>query len=75
MRGKVIKTSAKNGVFVQIDKNNQVCDLFVYDKSLPKENRVRQRIRGSLFDTFKGRPLYTAWGDLVTTITKEENLR
>jgi hypothetical protein len=72
MRGKIIKTSAKLGYFVQLDKNNQVCDIYTFDRSLPKEERVRDRVRGYLFDTFKGRPLYTAWNDLVDTLTSKE---
>ena len=71
MRGKIIKTSAKTGVYVQIDKNSQICDFYFYDKSFPKEERIRERIRGWLYDEFKGRPLYTAWNELVTKITSE----
>jgi hypothetical protein len=70
MRGKVIKTSAKN-VFVQLDKNNQICDLFVYDKSQEKDARIKERIRGKVFDTFHGRPLYTAWNELIEFLNKD----
>ena len=71
MRGRIIRSS--NGwIFVQLDKNNQICDLFTYDKSRPKEERIRERIRGRLFDMFHGRPLYTAWNDIVEEVSKDE---
>ena len=72
MRGKVIKRSAKLGVYVQIDKNNQICDLYNFDRSFPKEERIRERIRGKVYDMFKGRPLYTAWTELVEILTRKE---
>ena len=70
MVGKVIKTSAKFGVFVQVDKNSQICDFFQYDRTYPKEERIRGRIRGWIFDKYKGQPLYSSWNDLVNDITK-----
>ena len=70
MTGKVIKTSAKFGIFVQVDKNSQICDFYQYDRNFQKEDRIRERIRGWIFDKYKGRPLYSAWKDLVDDITK-----
>ena len=70
MVGKVIKTSAKFGVFVQVDKNSQICDFYQYDRTYPKEERIRNRIRGRIFDRYKGQPLYSAWKNLVDDITK-----
>lgn len=68
MKGKIIKTSAKLGVFVQVDKNSQICDLYKYDMNFPKEERVRERIRGKLYDKYKGRPLYSNWNELIQDI-------
>ena len=72
MRGRIIKTSTKDWIFVQLDKNGQICDFFRFDRSKPKEERIGERIRGELFNTYKGRPLYTAWNDLVDEVTKED---
>lgn len=73
LRGKVIKTSAQFGVFVQLDKNNQICDMFQFDRSLPKEERIGERVRGSIFDKYHGRPLYSNWKDLVSDLTGRKN--
>ena len=71
MKGKIIKTSAKLGVFVQVDKNSQICDLYRYDMNFLKEERVRERIRGKLYDTYKGRPLYNNWNNLIEDVIKD----
>jgi hypothetical protein len=73
MRGKVIKLSAKHGIFIQLDKNNQICDLFHYDRTFPKEERVRERIRGLIFDLFHGQPLYTAWKNVIEFASQNFN--
>lgn len=72
MRGQVIKTSAKMGYYVQIDKNNQICDLYRFDRTYPKDERIRERVRGRVYDMFKGRPLYPAWNDLLNLLTSKE---
>lgn len=72
MKGKVIKTSAKKGMFVQVDKNSQVCDIYKYDMNFPKEERIRERVRGYLFDTYKGRPLYNNWESLINDVIEYE---
>jgi hypothetical protein len=72
IRGKIIKTSAKMGYYIQLDKNNQICDIFRFDRNYPKEERIRERIRGYVFDMYKGQPLYTAWNSLVECLTSKE---
>ena len=72
MVGKVIKINSSDGVFVQIDKNSQICDLYQYNRTLPKEERIGARIRGKVFDEFKGQPLYTAWNNLIETVKSLE---
>ena len=73
MKGKVIKTSKSSGIFVQVDKNSQICDLYEYDRSLPKDERIRSRIRGWIYDKYKGQPLYSAWNNIVEDVTDEGN--
>lgn len=72
LKGKIIKTSAKTGLFIQIDKNGQICDIYRYDRSFPKEERIRERVRGLIFDLFKGQPLYSAWKNLIAFANRKE---
>lgn len=73
MRGKVIYSKTQN-VFVQTDKNFQVCDFRVFNKKAPIEERIGERIPegAALLNTFRGRPLYTAWSALIDIFTKED---
>lgn len=73
LRGKVIKTSAQFGIFIQLDKNKQICDMFQFDRSLPKEERIGERVRGGIFDKYHGRPLYSNWNDLIADLTGKRN--
>ena len=76
LRGKVIKKSYKDGVFVQVDKNGQINDMFVFYRLNPVEDRIGERIRGWLFDKYHGRLLYSNFQELVndiTSIKEEEN--
>ena len=69
LRGRVIYQSKKGGVFVQMDKNFQVCDLLGFDKTKPFEERIGSRIYPDLLNTFRGRPLYLAWNELIEEIS------
>lgn len=71
LRGKVVKTSAKSGIFIQLDKNNQICDMFIFDRDFPKEDRIGERFRGPIFDKFHGRPLYSNWQELLKDLTEK----
>lgn len=64
MRGKKIYTqNNKKSIFVQIDKNNQVCNLW------DGEDRVYPEI----MNEFRGRPLYTAWNELKAKINEQQD--
>lgn len=71
MKGKVIYQSKQKAVFVQMDKNFQVCDLLAFDKKKPYAERIGARVYPDLLNTFRGRPLYTAWPDLIVAIGKK----
>lgn len=64
LKGKVIKTSAKTGYFIQVDKNGQINDIFLFNRSFPADQRIREKVRGPIFDNFKGRPLFSAFKEL-----------
>ena len=70
MKGKVIYQKQK-AVFVQMDKNFQVCDLLAFDKKKPYAERIGARVYPDLLNTFRGRPLYTAWPYLIEAINKK----
>ena len=75
MKGRVIYQGKKKAVFVQMDKNFQICDLRDFNKKKPFEQRIGSRVYPDLLNTFRGRPLYTAWPSLIEAInqkTKEE---
>ena len=63
MRGKKIYTQDKRSIFVQIDKNNQICNLW------DGEDRVYPEI----MNEFRGRPLYTAWNELKARINEQQD--
>lgn len=60
MRGKKIYANNKS-VFVQIDKNNQVCQLWDGD----------DRVYPEVMNIFRGRPLYTAWNELKNILVNK----
>ena len=68
MKGKVIYQK-NGGIFVQMDKNYQVCDLRSFDKKSPFNERIGKRVYPEILNTFKGRPLYTAWNGLIAAIS------
>lgn len=73
LNGRVIY-SKKKAVFVQVDKNFQVCDLFEFNKKEAPTNRIGSRVYPDLLNTFRGRPLYTAWNGLIEAINQKVEL-
>lgn len=61
MNGKVI--FGKPSVFVQVDKNKQICDLLSYENK-----ETGKRIYPGILNDFRGRPLFTAWNELIEKI-------
>lgn len=68
MKGKVLY--AKIPIFIQIDKNGQVCDFLEYNKKA--EQKVGKRIYPEILSEFRGQPLYTAWTKLIERFNYEE---
>ena len=71
MKGRIIYQGKKKAVFIQMDKNYQVCDLLDFNKKKPFEQRIGSRVYPDLLNTFRGRPLYTAWKDLIEAINQK----
>lgn len=71
MKGRIIYQGKKKAVFVQMDKNYQVCDLLDFNKKKPFAERIGSRVYPDLLNTFRGRPLYTAWPSLIEAINKK----
>lgn len=71
LRGKVIKAFPMS-YFVQINKMNEICNIFLFDKSQEKENRIGAPVKGKIFEKYSGRPLYTAWNELISDLQKLE---
>lgn len=69
MVGKVVFKNRKEGVFVQRDKNFQVCDLLSFDR---KKKVIGNRVYPDLLNIFRGQPLYTAWNSLLEAIKQKE---
>lgn len=72
MKGKVIYQGKNKAVFVQMDKNFQICDLLDFNKKKPFEQRIGSRVYPDLLNTFRGRPLYTAWPHLLEAIKNKK---
>lgn len=70
MKGRVIYQKKKS-VFVQMDKNHEICDILDFDKKKPFSERIGNRVYPDLLNTFRGRPLYTAWPILIEAINKK----
>lgn len=68
-RGKVI--FGKVPVFVQVDKNNQICDLLSFDRKKTFPDRIGSRIYPDVLNTFRGRPIHISWLNLIDVITKK----
>ena len=73
LKGRVIYQSKAGGVFVQIDKNFQICDFLSFDKTKPFEERIGQRVHPELLNTFRGRPLRLVWSSLINILGRKGN--
>lgn len=72
MRGRKIYRNRKETCFVQVDKNNQVCELYDYNPKLGYDQRIGAPIERQILSDFRGQPLVLAWDNLITTLQKEE---
>ena len=73
MRGKVIYNKNLGDCFVQIDKNNQVCDIRTFDKTKPYAERIGERVHSDVLNTFRGRPLRSNFLAIVDEIVGKES--
>jgi hypothetical protein len=69
MYGKIIFVNKEKGVFVQRDKNLQVCNLYNFDR---KTKKIGERVYPEILNVYRGRPLYTAWNGLLEAIKEAE---
>lgn len=72
MRGRKIYRNRKETCFVQVDKNNQVCELYDYNPKLGYDQRIGTPIERQILSDFRGQPLVLAWDNLITALQKEE---
>lgn len=72
MRGRKIYRNKKETCFVQVDKNNQVCELYSYNPKLGYNERIGEPIERQILSDFRGQPLVLAWDNLITALQKEE---
>lgn len=72
MRGRKIYRNRKETCFVQVDKNNQVCELYSYNPKLGYNERIGELIERQILSDFRGQPLVLAWDNLITALQKEE---
>lgn len=72
MRGRKIYRNRKETCFVQVDKNNQVCELYDYNPKLGYDQRIGAPIERQILSDFRGQPLVLAWDNLITALQKEE---
>lgn len=72
MRGRKIFRNKKETCFVQVDKNNQVCELYSYNPKLGYNERIGEPIERQILSDFRGQPLVLAWDNLITALQKEE---
>lgn len=72
MRGRKIYRNRKETCFVQVDKNNQVCELYSYNPKLGYNERIGEPIERQILSDFRGQPLVLAWDNLITALQKEE---
>lgn len=72
MRGRKIYRNRKEICFVQVDKNNQVCELYSYNPKLGYNERIGEPIERQILSDFRGQPLVLAWDNLITALQKEE---
>ena len=72
LRGFLVRKDRTKGLFFQVDKNNQICDIL----TAVKGGGVKDRIRGPLYDNYKGRPfgkkLFQELIEIVTNLDDNE---
>ena len=72
MRGRKIYRNKKETCFVQVDKNNQVCELYSYNPKLGYNERIGEPIERTILSDFRGQPLVLCWDNLIIKLQKEE---
>lgn len=72
MRGRKIYRNKKETCFVQVDKNNQVCEIYLYNPKLGYNERIGEPIERQILSDFRGQPLVLAWDNLIIALQKEE---
>ena len=72
MRGRKIYRNKKVTCFVQVDKNNQVCELYDYNPKLGYDERIGAPIERQILSDFRGQPLVLAWDNLIAALQLEE---
>lgn len=72
MRGRKIYRNKKETCFVQVDKNNQVCEIYSYNPKLGYNERIGEPIERQILSDFRGQPLVLAWDNLIIALQKEE---
>ena len=68
MKGRKIFRNKKTIVFVQVDKNNQVTDLYEFNSKNPYEKRIGARCERQILSDFRGRPLVLCWNELIEAL-------
>ena len=72
MRGRKIYRNKRETCFVQVDKNNQICELYDYNPKLGYNERIGAPIERQILSDFRGQPLVLAWDNLIVALQKEE---
>lgn len=72
MRGRKIYRNKKVTCFVQVDKNNQICELYDYNPKLGYDERIGAPIERQILSDFRGQPLVLAWDNLIEALQLEE---
>lgn len=72
MRGRKIYRNKRETCFVQVDKNNQICELYDYNPKLGYDQRIGAPIERQILSDFRGQPLVLAWDNLIIALQKEE---
>ena len=72
MRGRKIYRNKKVTCFVQVDRNNQVCELYGYNPKLGYDERIGAPIERQILSDFRGQPLVLAWDNLIAALQLEE---
>ena len=57
---------------MQVDKNNQICELYSYNPKLGYNERIGAPIERQILSDFRGQPLVLAWDNLIVALAKDE---